>query len=140
MTKAWQCPLTRRVLPRLAFGRSPNLVTTGTGRFDGKVVAEVEFPKLPHTRPLNSEAKQRLADWLTDNELVWSLRGLHLWTYLHDQAALATPICVPKNIARSSLHTGCGISRSSSSKATSTSLPARRRWKWASILARLRRS
>lgn len=91
VTKTWQCPLTRRVLPRLVFGRSPNLVTTGTGRFDGKVVAEVEFPKLPHTRPLNSEAKQRLADWLADDEQVRSLRGLHLWTHLHDQAALATP-------------------------------------------------
>src|SRR3546814_17446222 len=69
VTKTWQCPLTRRVLPRLVFGRSPNLVTTGTGRFDGKIVTAVEFPKLPYTRPLNSEAKQRLADWLADNEL-----------------------------------------------------------------------
>src|SRR3546814_5832534 len=72
VTKTWQCPLTRRVLPRLVFGRSPNLVTTGTGRFDGKIVTAVEFPKLPYTRPLNSEAKQRLADWLADNELVRS--------------------------------------------------------------------
>src|SRR3546814_4317827 len=87
----WQCPLTRRVLPRLVFGRSPNLVTTGTGRFDGKIVTAVEFPKLPYTRPLNSEAKQRLADWLADNELVRSLRSQRLWTDIHDQAARATP-------------------------------------------------
>src|SRR3546814_12660521 len=84
--KTWQCPLTRRVLPRLVFGRSPNLVTTGTGRFDGKIVTAVEFPKLPYTRPLNSEAKQRLADWLADNELVRSLRSQRLWTDIHDQA------------------------------------------------------
>lgn len=91
VTKTWQCPLTRRVLPRLVFGRSPNLVTVGSGKFDGKSVAEVEFPKLPCTRPLNSEAKQTIATWLADNELVRSLRGLQLWTYHHDQAALATP-------------------------------------------------
>lgn len=91
VTKTWQCPLTRRVLPRLVFGRSPNLVTTGTGRIDGKMVAEVQFPTLPSTRPLDAGAKQMLVGWLADDELVRSLRGLHLWTYIHDQAALATP-------------------------------------------------
>src|SRR3546814_17888645 len=55
------------------------------------MVTAVEFPKLPHTRPLNFEAKQRLADWLADNELVRSLRSQRLWTDIHDQAARATP-------------------------------------------------
>jgi hypothetical protein len=91
VTKSWQCPLTRRALPRLVFGHSPNPVTTSAGRFDGKVVATVEFPKLPLTRPLNIEAKQKLTDWLADNELVQSLRSQRLWTAIHDQAAVATP-------------------------------------------------
>src|SRR3546814_2638845 len=34
--RAWQCPLTRRVLPRLVFGRSPNLVGSGS-KIDGKI-------------------------------------------------------------------------------------------------------
>ena len=91
VAKAWQCPLTRRVLPRLMFGRSPNLVSSGIGRFDGKMVTEVEFPKLPQSRPLSSQAKQQLTAWLAENEAVATLRGAHLWTDIHDQAALATP-------------------------------------------------
>jgi DEAD/DEAH box helicase domain-containing protein len=88
--KAWQCPLTRRVLPRLVFGRSPNLVASG-GVFDGQVAKEIEFPTLIHTRPLTSHAKHEILDWLATNELIQPLRRLRLWTDLHDQAALATP-------------------------------------------------
>src|SRR3546814_17059546 len=91
VTKTWQCPLTRRVLPRLVFGRSPNLVTTGTGRFDGKIVTDVEFPKLTYTRPLNSEEKQRLANWLADNELVRSLRNQLLLAEILHQESRGTP-------------------------------------------------
>jgi ATP-dependent helicase YprA (DUF1998 family) len=91
VTKAWQCPLTRRVLPRLVFGRSPNLVTATTGKIDGRNAESIEFPKLPHTRPLNRANKRVIADWLVDNGVVRALRERRLWTDIHDQAALATP-------------------------------------------------
>ena len=90
VTKAWQCPLTRRVLPRLVFGRSPNLAGSG-GRFGGARATAILFPKLPLTRPLDAEARRKLVDWLDDDERVRSLREAGLWTALHDQAALATP-------------------------------------------------
>lgn len=88
--RAWQCPLTRRVLPRLVFGRSPNLVGSGS-RIDGKAVLPVEFAKLPRTRPLSLADKKEIRGWLVEDKLVQGLRQLHLWTDLHDQAALATP-------------------------------------------------
>ncbi|KZX52583.1 hypothetical protein A3711_06580 [Erythrobacter sp. HI00D59] len=35
--------------------------------------------------------KKQIRDWLVEDKLVQALRQLHLWTNLHDQAALATP-------------------------------------------------
>lgn len=90
VAQAWRCPLTRRVLPRLVFGRSPNLAN-GSGAFDGASISQIEFPQLPYTRPLTSSAKNELTNWLTENELVLSLREQHLWTNWNDQAARATP-------------------------------------------------
>ncbi|VVT00772.1 DEAD/DEAH box helicase [Erythrobacter sp. EC-HK427] len=88
--RAWQCPLTRRALPRLVFGRSPNLVRPGS-KIDGKAVLPIEFSKVPRTRPLSSDDKKEIRDWLVEDTSIQILRQLHLWTDLHDQAALGTP-------------------------------------------------
>ncbi len=90
VTHAWQCPLTRRVLPRLVFGRSPNLI--GTGKLpDGKSAEPVEFPLLPQTRPIDQAKRMEIANWLKANEDVKLLRSCGIWMNWHDQAALATP-------------------------------------------------
>lgn len=88
--KAWQCPLTRRVLPRLVFGRSPNLVSAGK-MFASQSAGELEFPRLPQTRPLLSVERQEIAAWLAADEKVSVLRERGIWMNWHDQAALATP-------------------------------------------------
>ncbi|MDT0575597.1 DEAD/DEAH box helicase [Croceicoccus sp. F390] len=88
--KAWQCPLTRRVLPRLVFGKSPNLVSAGK-MFASQLAGEVEFPRLPEIRPLSTEERQKIATWLEANEEVSTLRERGIWMNWHDQAALATP-------------------------------------------------
>ena len=90
VAKAWRCPLTRRVLPRLVFGRSPNLVSAGKV-FAQEKAAEVQFPSLPHTRPQSSAMRQEVVEWLRENESVSELRESGLWMNWHDQAALATP-------------------------------------------------
>ncbi len=90
VSKAWQCPLTRRVLPRLVFGRSPNLVSAGK-MFANKPAREIEFPRLPRTRPLALDGQKEIAAWLQTNEEVAALREGGIWMNWHDQAALATP-------------------------------------------------
>ena len=87
--RAWQCPLTRRVLPRLVFGKSSNLVSTGK-MFANRPASDVKFPLLPKTRPLSLEGRQEITAWLAANAGVSALRESGLWTNLHDQAALAT--------------------------------------------------
>lgn len=88
--RAWQCPLTRRVLPRLVFGKSPNLISAGKV-FASQSAGEVEFPALPETRPLSTEERQKVATWLEADEGVSTLRERGIWMNWHDQAALATP-------------------------------------------------
>lgn len=90
VAKAWQCPLTRRVLPRLVFGRSPNLISAGKALAQERA-ADIDFPSLSHTRPLSSDAPKQIAEWLERNQVVAELRENGLWTNWHDQAALATP-------------------------------------------------
>ena len=90
VTKAWQCPLTRRVLPRLVFGRSANLISAGKV-FASLPVSEVEFPRLPATRPFSAEDRKKITTWLDASEAVSMLRERGIWMNWHDQAALATP-------------------------------------------------
>ena len=140
VTKTWQCPLTRRVLPRLVFGRSPTLspreLEGSTARWSRK--SNSRSCRIPG-RSIPKPSKGLLTGWLTTSRCgpyAACIYGLTSMT----KRRWRLPICAPKNIARSSRRTGCAISRSSSSKATSTCWPVRQRWKWASISARLRRS
>jgi ATP-dependent helicase YprA (DUF1998 family) len=90
VTEAWQCPLTRRVLPRLVFGRSPNLMSRSVGRFAQAEVKPVTFPRLPNPFPETAAASTAIAEWLKTDGQVVALREKRLWTDLHDQAALRT--------------------------------------------------
>ena len=90
VSKAWQCPLTRRILPRLVFGKSPNLVSAGK-IFASQPAIEVRLPRLPQTRPLSTEQREEITAWLGANEQVATLRERGIWMNWHDQAALATP-------------------------------------------------
>ncbi|MBB3763441.1 DEAD/DEAH box helicase [Sphingomicrobium lutaoense] len=90
ITKAWQCPATRRILPRLVFGRSPNAINAQLSSNNSKK-CEVVFPKLPRTRPLKPDGREEISKWLQSDAVVAQLRDRMLWGDLHDQAALAMP-------------------------------------------------
>jgi len=90
VAKAWRCPLTRRILPRLVFGGSPNLVSAGKV-FANQPVSEVQLPRLPQTRPLSTEQRAEISSWLETDADVSSLRERGIWMNWHDQAALAMP-------------------------------------------------
>lgn len=87
---AWQCPLTRRILPRLVFGRSPNLAGRSNQLEYGKPEATT-LPVLPAQRPLDSQMKAKVDEWIMSDQTVMELRRRGIWTTLHDKAANATP-------------------------------------------------
>lgn len=87
---AWQCPLTRRILPRLVFGRSPNFAGKSSSLENNKPEA-VTLPVLPAQRPLSQDMKIKIENWLHSDSTVVELRQKGVWTNLHDRAAAATP-------------------------------------------------
>ena len=87
--QAWRCPVTRKVLTSLAFGRTPY------GQRDGLTTARsspelINFPALPITFPKEGEHRI-LVDWLGDDAEVATLRESGVWTNLHDRVALLSP-------------------------------------------------
>lgn len=90
VTDCWACPVTRRVLPRLLFGRSPY------GHREGSTFADREpealrFPALPLSFPRSGAEKVVYADWLRTNPHVAELRAKGMWRDLHDRAASFAP-------------------------------------------------
>tara|TARA_R100000501_G_C2631440_1_gene127645 strand:- start:30 stop:5750 length:5721 start_codon:yes stop_codon:yes gene_type:complete len=90
VTTAWQCPLTRRILPRLVFGRSPNFTGKSSHLKHGKPDAII-LPVLPVQRPLSPDLKVRVEGWLKTDSTIIGLRSRGIWSNIHDRAALATP-------------------------------------------------
>ncbi len=87
---AWLCPVTHRVLPRLALGRTPYGLRGGPPGADEKP-RELTFPQLPQTFPRSAVDRERLARFTHDDPLIAELRGAGVWSALHDRAASFAP-------------------------------------------------
>lgn len=86
---AWRCPVTRRVLPALALGR------TIYGHREGLTTADaapqpLAFPRLPLTFPRGNQV-ETIREWLDTDAGVASLRETGVWSNLHDRVALLSP-------------------------------------------------
>jgi ATP-dependent helicase YprA (DUF1998 family) len=89
VTQAWLCPVSKRVLPATALGR------TQYGHRERLRTADVlpqplVLPRLPVTFPRASEL-ETIRSWLTCDDQVQALRGLGVWSNLHDRVALLSP-------------------------------------------------
>jgi len=87
VSAAWNCPVTRRVLPRLAFGATPY------GHREGSPFATVKptalrFPALPLCFPRADVDTARILDWLRHDPAIAALRAGRIWSDLHDRTAL----------------------------------------------------
>lgn len=90
VTDAWLCPVTRRVLPVTALGR------TYYGHREGLRPADaapqpIAMPVLPVTFPRGAAGIDRIRDWLDTDDRVRTLRDQGVWSNLHDRVALLSP-------------------------------------------------
>lgn len=90
VTKAFLCPVSRRILARTALGFSPYGHREHLGTADRKPQPLV-LPALPRTFPADDEARLIIEDWLRSNQNVATLRTERAWTDLNDRAALLSP-------------------------------------------------
>jgi superfamily II DNA or RNA helicase len=84
---AFECPVTRRLLPVAPGGASLNAVK------DPATVRSIEMPALPDAAPMGTSLAHRegLRVWLEEDETVASLRLGGHWTNLHDRTVEFTP-------------------------------------------------
>lgn len=90
VTKAFLCPVSRRILARTALGFSPYGHREHLGTADRKP-QPLTLPTLPSTFPTDDEARLIIEDWLRCDLEVASLREQGVWTALHDRAASLSP-------------------------------------------------
>lgn len=88
--KAWLCPITNRVLPRLALGRSPYGLR-GNPPGAKEVPTELAFPQLPVTFPRSDQERATLVEFVASDPCVAALRQRGVWGALHDRAATSAP-------------------------------------------------
>lgn len=86
---AWLCPVTGRVLPAIALGRTQYGHRDGLRTADAPVRPLV-FPSLPVTFPDGAEI-EAIRGWLSDDPQVQRLRESRVWSNLHDRVALLSP-------------------------------------------------
>jgi hypothetical protein len=89
VTDAWLCPVTRRVLPVTALGK------TLYGHRDGLSTADLPprslaLPRLPVTFPQGNQPEEIRA-WLNEDAQIADLRRDGIWSDLHDRVALLSP-------------------------------------------------
>ena len=87
---AWLCPVTRRVLTRRVFGRTPYGHREASPLADQPLVA-LRFPALPLAFPRSDADHAALAAWLRDDPDVARLRAQGVWNNLTDRAAMLAP-------------------------------------------------
>ncbi len=87
---AWLCPVTHRVLPRLALGRTPYGLRGGPPGADKKP-REIVLPQLPLAFPRSVVERERLGCFTREDALVAELRSAGVWSNLHDRAATFAP-------------------------------------------------
>lgn len=86
---AWQCPVTRRMLPNLALGLTPYGHREGL-RTANESPQPVHFPRLPVSFPRGDEI-EGVRRWLQEDAAISSLRDAGIWGNLHDRIALRSP-------------------------------------------------
>lgn len=89
VVSAWRCPVTQRVLPTTALGRTLYGHREGLRPSD-EAPQPIDFPRLPTTFPRGDD-DQIIAAWLRDDAAVQALRDVGLWANLHDRAAALSP-------------------------------------------------
>lgn len=88
--EAWLCPLSRRLVPRLVFGHSPNAVGL-TVPGEGPKPKPVKMPTLPQSFPRTDAAKADLRRFGETDEQIRSLRSEGVWTAIHDRMLINAP-------------------------------------------------
>jgi hypothetical protein len=87
---AWLCPVTHRVLPRLALGRSPYGLRGNPPGADACPM-ELRFPTLEVMFPKSDSERERAAASLAADSDVATLKQHGIWSNLHDRAATLAP-------------------------------------------------
>jgi superfamily II DNA or RNA helicase len=90
VNSGWLCPVTRRVLTHLVFGK------TAYGQREGSPLSSapplpLKFPILPVSFPQKDDQRARIEQWLASSSEVAALKELGVWRDLHDRAALLAP-------------------------------------------------
>jgi DEAD/DEAH box helicase domain-containing protein len=105
LDEAFECPVTRRLLPYAPAGRSMNAMA------DERVTRPIQMPALPLATPNGPGANERetLREWIKSDPLIADLRLTTHWSNIHDRIAEFTPFLRAQEhsaqIDRSSLKT-----------------------------------
>lgn len=89
VVRAWECPVTRRVLTATAFGLSPYGHREGL-KTANQPARAIAMPRLPIAFP-RGPAVEAVRDWIAHDPEIAALREAGLWNNLHDRAALLSP-------------------------------------------------
>lgn len=87
---AWLCPVTNRVLPRLALGISPYALRSTVPAAQKKPEA-IKLPSLPLVFPRSARDRNRIAEFLLEDDVTAELRDRGVWSDLHTRAATFAP-------------------------------------------------
>ncbi|WP_036857945.1 DEAD/DEAH box helicase [Erythrobacter cryptus] len=90
VTKAYLCPVSRRILARTALGLSPYGHREHLRMADAEPLP-IDLPSLPITFTQDESARSIIQDWLASDQVVTTLRNQGVWTDLQDRAALLSP-------------------------------------------------
>lgn len=88
--QGWRCSLSRRIVPRLIFGISPNIVRH-VGDENLSKPRQVSFPVLPEIFPKTTASRAKNAAFIETDPLIQELREDGLWSALHDRIAIGSP-------------------------------------------------
>lgn len=87
---AWLCPVTNRVLPRLALGLSPYALRSRLPAAERRP-DPISLPTLPITFPRTAQDRHHIADYLVNDAVTADLRDRGVWSDLHTRAATFAP-------------------------------------------------
>jgi DEAD/DEAH box helicase domain-containing protein len=87
---AWLCPVTNRVLPRLALGLSPYALRGSLPGADRRP-DPIKLPTLPITFPRTAADRNLIANYLRADAVTTELRDRGVWSDLHTRAATFAP-------------------------------------------------
>ncbi|MEH6790630.1 DEAD/DEAH box helicase [Parasphingorhabdus sp.] len=90
MYEGWRCPISRRIVPRLVFGRSPNMIAHPVREGDSQP-RHIHMPRLPLTFPRTADEKAEMLSFGKTNDIIKSLRHDGLWNAIHDRMLVNAP-------------------------------------------------